>query len=47
MEGGSWTSNLSWVKGYDNVLAPMEQASVRFHELFDLRQQPVGRSPGF
>jgi len=35
MDGGSWTSNLSWVKGYDNVLAPMEQVSVRFHEKID------------
>jgi hypothetical protein len=35
MDGGSWTNNLSWVKGYDNVLAPMEQVSVRFHEKID------------
>jgi hypothetical protein len=35
MEGGSWTSNLSWVKGYDNVLAPMEEASIRFHQQID------------
>jgi hypothetical protein len=33
MDGGSWTSNLSWVQGYDNVLGPMEQASALFHEL--------------
>jgi hypothetical protein len=32
MEGGSWTSDLSWVKGYDNVLGPMEEASSRFNE---------------
>jgi hypothetical protein len=31
MEGGSWTSDLSWVKGYDNVLGPMEEASVNFN----------------
>jgi len=30
MEGGSWTSNISWVKGYDNVLGPMESASALF-----------------
>ncbi|MEN8167675.1 MAG: glycosyl hydrolase family 57 [Pseudomonadota bacterium] len=35
MEGGSWTNDLSWVKGYDNVLAPMEEASIRFHEQID------------
>ena len=32
MEGGSWTNNLSWVKGYDNVLGPMEEASALFYE---------------
>ncbi|MBK1644719.1 glycosyl hydrolase family 57 [Thiocapsa imhoffii] len=32
MEGGSWTSDLSWVKGYDDVLGPMEEASVKFHQ---------------
>jgi hypothetical protein len=32
VEGGSWTNNLSWVRGYDNVLAPMELASAAFAE---------------
>jgi hypothetical protein len=32
MEGGSWTSDLSWVKGYDDVLGPMEEASARFNQ---------------
>jgi hypothetical protein len=32
MEGGSWTNNLSWVKGYENVLGPMEEVSSLFHE---------------
>jgi len=32
VEGGSWTSDLSWVRGYDQVLAPMEQASALFNE---------------
>lgn len=31
MEGGSWTSDLSWVRGYDNVLGPMEETSVLFN----------------
>lgn len=31
MEGGSWTSDLSWVEGYDNVLGPMEEASALFN----------------
>ncbi|OEU58913.1 MAG: glycosyl hydrolase family 57 [Desulfobacterales bacterium C00003104] len=35
MEGGSWTSNLSWVRGYENVLDPMNRLSAAFHERFD------------
>ncbi|GAB6042376.1 glycosyl hydrolase family 57 [Endothiovibrio diazotrophicus] len=33
MDGGSWTNNLSWVQGYDNVLGPMERASSHFNEV--------------
>ncbi len=32
MEGGSWTSNISWVQGYDNLLGPMERASSLFNQ---------------
>jgi hypothetical protein len=32
VEGGSWTSNLSWVRGYENVLGPIESVSARFAE---------------
>ncbi len=32
VEGGSWTSNISWVHGYDEVLKPMERASALFAE---------------
>ena len=32
MEGGSWTNNISWVRGYDDVLGPMEKASALFNE---------------
>ncbi len=32
MDGGSWTSDISWVQGYDNVLGPMERASSLFNE---------------
>jgi hypothetical protein len=35
MEGASWTSNLSWVAGYENVLEPMNELSARFHQRFD------------
>ena len=27
MEGGSWTNDISWVRGYDSLLIPMERAS--------------------
>ncbi len=32
MEGGSWTGNISWVRGYGHVLGPMEEASALFAE---------------
>ncbi len=32
MEGGSWTNNISWVRGYDKLLGPMERASALFSE---------------
>jgi hypothetical protein len=32
MEGGSWTNNISWIKGYENVLGPMEKVSSLFYE---------------
>lgn len=37
MEGGSWTNNLNWVRGYSDVLDPMYQLSARFHEQLDAR----------
>ena len=42
MEGGSWTSSLTWVKGYENVLGPMEEASALFHDKVASRQLPTG-----
>jgi hypothetical protein len=32
MEGGSWTNDISWVRGYDQLLGPMESASAMFAE---------------
>ncbi len=32
VEGGSWTNNISWVRGYDALLAPMERVSSLFFE---------------
>jgi hypothetical protein len=37
LEGGSWTNNISWVRGYENVLTPMNKLSARFHEVIDNR----------
>ena len=30
MEGGSWTNNISWVRGYEKLLGPMEKVSSMF-----------------
>lgn len=32
MDGGSWTNNISWVNGYENVLGAMEKVSSLFYE---------------
>ena len=42
MEGASWTNNLSWVQGYENVLEPMKQLSIAFHQKYDslVQQNP-------
>ncbi len=32
VEGGSWTNNISWVRGYERLLAPMEELSSLFYE---------------
>ncbi len=32
MEGGSWTNDISWVEGYDNLLQPMDEVSSLFYE---------------
>jgi hypothetical protein len=41
MDGGSWTNNVSWVRGYENVLDPMNRLSVEFHRKLD--GMPVDR----
>ena len=43
MDGGSWTNNISWVRGYDDVLIPMERASAQFHERVLAREVPSSR----
>ncbi len=32
VDGGSWTNDISWVRGYENVLGPMEKVSSLFNE---------------
>lgn len=34
-DGASWTNDLSWVKGYENVLNPMYRLSADFHQKYD------------
>ena len=45
MDGASWTSDRSWVKGYERVLNPMNQLSALFHEKVDplLKAESAGR----
>lgn len=42
VDGASWTNDISWVKGYENVLEPMSQLSAQFHEKYDalVQQDP-------
>ena len=46
MEGGSWTNDLSWVKGYDNVLSEMEKTSSLFNEVILQNNVPTD-SPAY
>src|ERR1035438_4637192 len=32
VEGGSWTNNISWVKGYERLVGPMEELNSLFYE---------------
>jgi len=41
MEGGSWTNDISWVRGYENVLGPMEKVSSLFNEKVLKRNIPT------
>lgn len=35
LDRGSWTNDRSWVKGYENVLDPINKLSAEFHKKFD------------
>ena len=41
IDGASWTDDLSWVKGYKNVLEPMTELSALFHQRFDTQDPAV------
>jgi hypothetical protein len=41
VEGGSWTSHISWVRGYENILGPMAEASILFDEKIRQRGVPA------
>jgi hypothetical protein len=45
LEGGSWTNNVSWVKGYENLLTPMNQLSARFHEVIGRTRVDTNSQP--
>jgi hypothetical protein len=35
LDKGSWTNDKNWVKGYDDVLSPVNRLSAEFHKRFD------------
>ena len=41
VEGGSWTNNISWVRGYASLLGPMEKVSSLFYEKVLARNIPT------
>jgi hypothetical protein len=41
-QGGSWTNDVSWVRGYEDVLAPMDRASAAFHRWRTDTEVPTG-----
>ena len=50
MDGASWTNDLSWVQGYENVLEPMNQLSAMFHAKYDdavAKDPTVTKSPEY
>ena len=44
MEGGSWTNNISWVRGYEHMLRPMQTASALFAEKVLSRNIPTSEA---
>jgi len=44
VEGGSWTNNISWVRGYERLVGPMEGLSSLFYEKVLNPGLPTGES---
>jgi hypothetical protein len=44
MDGGSWTNNISWVQGYENVLDPMLKFSTLFSEKVLKKNMPTNEN---
>lgn len=42
MEGGSWTNQISWVRGYESLLGPMEKVSAEFARKIDGTEVDMG-----
>ena len=42
MEGGSWTNDISWVRGYSDVLDPIDKLSAAFNEKILNKKIPTG-----
>ena len=40
VDGASWTNDISWVRGYERLLLPMEKASAGFHQRVLSRRVP-------
>ena len=38
LDKGSWTNDRSWIRGYEDVLSPMNKLSVAFHKKFDKKK---------
>ena len=42
MDGGSWTNDLSWVRGYEDVLSAMEASSAKFDRVIRKGRMTTG-----
>jgi hypothetical protein len=42
MDGGSWTNDLSWVRGYEDVLSAMEASSAEFDRVTNKSRMTTG-----